>query len=191
MTLDLTDLVETPLGAAGVSFIRDVLDGETGLAGALAQLDFGKGETFAYLPRGMPREEVMAFQHGHLIGFEHAYDWIARRNFLRSEPNTIIIHDQWMSGSNFQLLKLMPFELRTPAERYFVLHGRSMTRECLDTACHVPTTNFIGAAVNLSGEAVWTLLQAGDPDSLRVIIDNTREIFINAYDEESFVLWTR
>ena len=187
------ELVKTPLGAAGGKFIAEMLEGETGLAGAISKKDFTKGQSFAFLPATMHPELTVQFERGFLIA--NSMDHLAAHysdRASKSAESAMILLDQWMLPGDYGQRPLGRFEVHAPGELYHCLSGADITvqnmRDC-DNLIH--TFNWVGVFVEADLPIVARFRQTPfDVGLIDLVIDHTREVFMSAYDGESFVVWT-
>jgi hypothetical protein len=189
------ELVETPLGIAGGEFIRSMIEGETGLAGALARLDFSKGQSFAYLPIGMDPLLSAQFERGFYISMSDGRRQLATRymNLCRAYPDSaLFFHDQWMCPEDYSQRPIERFEVRTSTEVYFCIPNSEISSDNIDDCFRWMTTYYpVGVFADVPNEITLRFIKSPFDESLiEIIAENTREIFMNAYDQESFVIWT-
>ena len=176
-------------------FIRNMIKRETGLAGALNRLNFSKGRSFAYLPVGFDPELTVQFDRDFFLNTPDGKNHLTARYVKLAgqfPSSALFFHDQWMTPDDFKSQALKRFEVRTESEVYCCLPHPDFTADniamCLSM---MVTTNPACVFAIVTEDDTKRFFQAPFDESLvETIVDQTLEVFMPAYDRESFVVWS-
>jgi hypothetical protein len=200
MTTDaaLTKLVELPLGQAGLDYVRVNMGGETSFCREMLPLAMKGRNVFAVVPEGTDMARAMQFDRGGLVRTRFTDHWLAERmlSACRSHPEGLLVFDEPWGGR-----KGDPAAMRRDDPKFFhdrfVYHfveAKTASPTLVDKAMRAPGGFLFIAAFSLYPFAASTLpadLTVQDDQIMRDIAAQTQELYISAYDHESYVVWQR
>lgn len=187
---------EIHLGEEGTRYVQDSLQQGEGLCARLLNLPLYDGVVFSPLPEGVSVTRAQDFDTGGLCSRSLTKVWLAEHivNLCRTASNGLyIFQDIWARPDNpFASLK-RGARLTTSKEVYFSSRCSSIDDagvvEAFDA---ISSFLFVGAFSDIPSDFRWpSEVGVVGEDFIDIIANNTREIYISAYDQEGLVIWRR
>lgn len=163
-----------------------------GLARELRQITATQGRVVAVVPVGTPLQRTMQFNAGGLTGVDDSSAWLYAHVLgrLKERPNGVLLNqDLWASAE----------DIRDPSTRYVVKDGvvyyyvcscvmdAENLRDCLLAPLSFVTAMYV-IQDGCAGVSDGSVLSGA---ALAVLASQVSEIIMPAYDQESFLVWTR
>jgi hypothetical protein len=194
----MTALKAISLGAAGLSFIKTGLyDGGKGVCLKLLDLPLSEGTVFTPLPTDVGLDRALTFKVGGIIKNANIEGWFAEHIVSLSSKNpngSLIFQDVWggrpgEAGTKHR--KSSMFFNQT--NLYHFVEPKNMNPQSIIYAMREITSFLkIGAFVNVPIAASKLPKDLFvDDNFIEHLANNTREIYISAYDQEGLVIWQR
>jgi hypothetical protein len=190
-------LEDIPLGQDGLDYLRDSLKRETGMASRLFDLPLSDGLTFAPLPKGTATSRAKKFHAGGIMKMREAEHWLGSHLEMLSAKfplGTVVIQDIWAKPSDpIIAASTKSCFVRTDDQIYYCVPA-NMCDELLVIKAMRDVTSFLLVGV-FTRFAAFSAVRPSDGkvDDLWVenVVRDTEELFVGAYDQESFVMWQR
>jgi hypothetical protein len=121
--------------------------------------------------------------------------WLAEHikgKFVASLPGTLIWQDVWLYPKDIQLQPRIAEEFfTTDSVYYFVPFDHITPSQVMQSASAIGSFKIVGVYSLTLISPLLTNDRIVDDDLVRKIAQQTEEIYVGAYDQESFVVWRR
>lgn len=188
-------LVRTPLGEAALTYIRDAISYDTPLDRMLSQLALDQGEVFSFLPKHVDPIALTTF-HAYTfwsVSEQNASESLAEDlviKFLSIEPNCSAIFEDPMgrlplTSTHFSQLLFDGIGL------YYYCTSKSTPKE-IRTMMQVTLGNWRAIGVCFAPK-ISIDFHSGEKiadGTYETIFDSIKMLYIGAYDEGSWLIWT-
>ncbi|MDE2166537.1 MAG: hypothetical protein KGJ66_09400 [Alphaproteobacteria bacterium] len=190
-------LVELPLGQPGMAYVSRCLENETSFLQDVRRLSFHGGSVFGVVPEGTDLKRAVDFEPSLDIGMKGPNDWLTNRMIARcrANPQSVIVFDEPWGGR-----RNSPEVARRTAPKFF--HRNFVYHFVAADQASAPTIDaamragggflFIAAFVDYPFTADQIDAEGAIDDRLmQTLAANVREIYVSAYDHDSYVVWQR
>ncbi len=181
---------EVAIGELAIPFIRSCLWPQRALPARLLNLPFEKGRVVAYAPEGVGQDRLTEFEAG--LGVPGATEKLANfvLAYLQSPGAPYAVFQDYFSRPGDPALTWDQFFL-FDSEVYLYLGRRDASVDRIHDA--------ISEASEYPFLAILTSVPPGEPPKqgvaseacLEALADRTQHLIVGAYDEESYVVWSR
>lgn len=187
----MTCIAWVPVGSAGREYIRETAVGEAGPTAPLGRKIHETGSVYSLLDEGTPASIAVRFRSGGLNLAGDSDESIVE--FLNARPNhTFLALDVWMPSSmalpdsSFGLGGLAAFGSIGLLGREGGVDGFSLLhmRRQFGFMTGILVSSFVAPEHEVQG----AILSA---DTERNLVDHLEGFFLTAYDNESWVAWTK
>ena len=181
------------LGDDGLKYVQACLENK-GLCQNLRRLPLDEGKVYAVLPKDTDPIRAGKFDQGSNLGLD-PYGWLTRHvsKLSAAHPNgTFIVHHVWGASPGDPGLKDWELDniLFNQTDTYSFAHGADA--KGVERAMHTSSFLFVGIFTEfpieddeLSGDRFVS------DDFIEKLAQRTLEIYVSAYDAESFIVWQR
>jgi hypothetical protein len=189
----MNDIKEFPLGEDGLKYIEACLENK-GICTNLRRLPLAEGKVYAVLPEHTDPVRVGKFSEGSNLGI-NPYDWLAKHVSKLSalHPNgTFVVHHVWGASPGDPGLKDWELDniLFNQTDTYNFAHATDVIN--IERAMHTSSFLFVGIFTEFPiEESQLTADRFVSDDLIDKLAQHTLEIYVSAYDAESFVIWRR
>jgi hypothetical protein len=190
--LPMTNLSEHDLGSDGVAYLRKYLNWG-GLAEKALTLLLSHGRTFALLPQGTSLERARKFDVGGLSITSASKSYLARR-FLGCPPanceGTLIVQDTVAQANDLNISKSNEDKFFYENRIYYFLNAADFSEQSIADVIRGSRGFWVVGflvACRVNREGILDQ-EVGEP-TFADLANNIREVFVSAYDGESFVMW--
>lgn len=180
-----------PLGVDGIKFVQSRLDDAAqGLAKALCQLPLSNGAAYAIVPETATLERIKQFEYGGLVrgGAEGLAEHVLNLNSKHTN-GIFIFQDLWGPSPTDRNLEKIESQMFFAEDVYLAVPHSQMNQNAIvqavkDIRGFWELGAFTTTAKNLIGQTL-------DADEFRLLAENAQEIYVEAYDGESYVIWKK
>jgi len=189
-------LKEFDLGSAGISYIRSSLATGFTLMRQVLGLQLEKGRVRTLLPEGVALKSLTEFSYGgvatgHRAAIEERVAELILDHLSAVEHSLVAFEDYNLDPGSKFLAGRQHFVYRSEVSLY--IDSRSSPSADDVRRVMKQASEYTSRAV-LTSAADETRLQCGQSvtmEFVRTLARNTQHILVGAYDEESYVIWTR
>jgi len=182
-----------PVGDAGRLFVTSMLDGMPGLCSEMIQSVQQTGAAYGIVPEGTSVSQAQQFYTGHLITGQSRSQWLTRhvRNkTLEGKRGMILIQDLFCGPDDHNKHPPQTNSFLSLGQFYFWEEFGPKQLPDLQLLLDQPTIPDGLAAFLVEDPELSASLLAGQT-SLGYAAELITEIYVPAYDDESFVMWRR
>ena len=188
----MSRLTEIPLGEAGLEYVRYSLKSALGGVAAGALRGLAGGRCFAPLPEGTNATRAGEFLAGGLMKRRDGVAWLAARAEQNTEArldSTLLFQDSWLKPEHASRHK---GSFADSAAVYQAIGARDIDFKAVDDALREVTSFLcLGFLTRLTvPDAVLRSFTADDRLSAN-LAKHVEEIYISAYDQEGWVVWSK
>lgn len=190
-------LVELPLGQAGLDHVRWALQGETTFSQEVLRTAFVGGAVSALVPAGTTLTRALAFEHGGLITTRGARDWFVQHivQLCQTTPDSVVLFEDKWGGRKDEKAVMAGTEPKFFHDKfvnYFVEGRKANAASIAEALGAVASFLLVGAftCYPLTAAQLPAALTVDD-GVLRDLAANTTELYVSAYDRESYVIWRK
>jgi len=196
MNEDMSRYLEHDLGTAGLTYLRQCLDGGKVLSHLLLRdVDLSAGSTTTYLPAGLDVADLHDFSQGGKASLGRTRRWVTgalAKSLSAIGPSGLVLleHDLAMAGDPW----LKRRGLRWAAFRddvYFVCAFTDSRADINETLSHMAAQVVRGAAARVPRELLPGSGNVLAPRLIEAVAKETRLIVVSAFDGEGYVLWNK
>jgi len=189
---------ELYLDADGIRYVESCLQkGGRGLCVELLRLPLYQGKAYTFVTTDLGIAQIKEFERGGLMSMNDGQTLLARHavSVAQSNPNSaLVFQDVWGTKPGDRVLKSRRTKLFfNRSEVYYVVEGDKLSLDEVVAAIREMTSFLIVGAL-FDNSSILGELDSGSFVSdrfIKTVAENTMEIFVNAYDQESFVVWQR
>jgi hypothetical protein len=187
-------VVVIDLGEEGRNYVVENLNGWDSVTKNLSA-QFANGRAFALLPEDTSLARATDFRTGGLLLGLKPSRWIAQRCFAsrRANKNCALLVEDTIArrgDPNIAVETANKFFLNTRV--FYFLNAEDFADKSIIDILHVSRGfDVIGFLSKMTLDRAPLLNQEISPGLLTTVVQNIQEIYISAYDGESFVLWIR
>lgn len=192
----LKQLKQQSLGESGIAFLSDKLKG-TGMIGKLPDLLLEEGLCFAVVPQAISAERARQFDVGGLMDMSEGQNWLASHALSvlsRRQEGTLIFQDVWGARSYDPGVRTKTSKMFfNQSDVYYFVEAKNANEHSILAAMR-EIRGFLLVGVFTEKQVVADQLPADGlvaDDFIDAITRMTSEIYLSAYDQESFVVWKR
>lgn len=178
-------------GSPGVEYFFECLDGERGVARAVVSLIASKPIVEAIVPEGTDIERIEKFDSGGLVvnPFFSFNKWLKTRLSEQKFRNiSIILQDFWITPEDIKVAsehREISNVFLLDDSVYFYLSIEELERDrLLNIIDNVMSFNFALYVTSLDIKKLSSI-------TISLFTSSVREVYLSAYDRESFLLWRR
>lgn len=183
----MSDIVELELPTSAKGYLTHVLQAEGGLCALMEEAVRLQGRFFAIVPAGTSVARAEQFDTGGLVSTTAAEDQIISRSL--GSPGLLVIQDLWANTKDYEdhaiALNLWIYQGKV---YLWAGLGSAHTDQIRSLLRHPISWRYAGFLVE--DPTVAQKLLAGSA-SLEDLASHVTEIYVPAYDGESFVIWSR
>src|SRR6187200_2690808 len=131
------ELIEKPLGAKGIGYVKSCLRKGKGLSSLLLPSLSSRGQTFAPLPEGTEQGRAEEFEVGGLLPRRKMKEWVSSHlgRLCRDRPeSSILFQDLWVAPSDPAVLAAKSRKILTESEVYYFIQGENFHSRLVETA---------------------------------------------------------
>lgn len=188
----MTNLCEIPIGELGKSYILSVFDRIPGVCAEAGASVSQQGDCYAVLPRGTPLSRAEQFEAGGVVTEQSSTKWLEERIAFYAaggKKGVILVQDLWAQPSDH--LKRPPmFDWWThDNEVYIWSEFGGASRSAVVELLREPIS-FKFAVFLVGNPELAESLKPGKGNVKEVAAD-VMELYVPAYDDESFIMWAR
>lgn len=191
-------LIELPLGGPGIDYVRSSLRQETSFCRAVAPLVVKSGQVCGLVPEGTTAARAVEFDRGGLVGTRSTDRWLVEHmlSVCHAKPEGLLIFDEPWGGRKGDPAVMGRRGQRLFHEKfvYHYVEANTANRQLVEDAMKSPGGFLFVAAFSLytlAASALSSDLTIRDDQVMRNIAVRTEELYISAYDRESFVVWRK
>ncbi|HVA13443.1 MAG TPA: hypothetical protein VNF99_09355 [Stellaceae bacterium] len=194
----IAKLVELPLGQVGLNYVRSSLESETSFCREMLPFVMKRGTVFAVIPEGTSASRAMQFDTGGLVRTRFTDRWLVERmlSACRAHPEGVLVFDQpWGRRKRDRVVTAQKApEFFHDDFVYHFVEAKDADEARIDTAMSSIGGFLFVAAFSLYPFVASKLpadLTVQDDQAIRNIVAQTQEVYISAYDHESYVVWRK
>lgn len=190
-------LIELPLGEPGLAYVSRCLENETSFVQDMRRLSFHGGSVFGVVPEGTDLKRAQDFWAALGISMRGPNIWLTDRMIARCRANpqsVIVFDDPWgerRDSPPAAWLTAPKFFHRNFVD-YFVT-ADSAGEQTVDAAMRA-IGGFLFIAAFVEYPLTADMLDADgaiDDQLMQKLAESVREIYVSAYDHDSYVVWQR
>lgn len=190
-------LTELELGQAGFDYIRHHFERGTSFCQEVLHSSFTGGKVFALVPEGTTLARALQFDWGGFTSTRPPDAWLRNRMIAlcSADPNSVIIfEDAWAGrkGDKAVMAGAEPKFFHQEFVSYFI-EGAKASNSTIEQAMRaVSSFLFVAALVRypFSAEQLSADLTIDDK-LMHELASNVHELYVSAYDRESYIVWQK
>jgi hypothetical protein len=190
-------LVEVPLGEAGLDYVRSALQGDTTFSREVLRAGFSDGCASALVPVGTALPRALAFDQGGFVSASAAENWLVQHvvSLCRSIPDSVVLFEDKWGGRKGEDAVMAGNETKFFHDQFvnYFVEGRKANNTSVAEALGTPASFLLlGAFIRYPlTEAQLPADLTVDDSVLHELAANTVELYVSAYDRESYVIWRK
>lgn len=190
-------LIELPLGEPGLAYVSRSLENETSFVQNVRRLSFHGGSVFGVVPEGTDLKRAQDFWVALGISMRGPKTWLTNRMIARcrANPRSVIVFDEpWGGRRNSPEVgrRTEPKFFHRSFVNHFVTADK-VSAQTIDAAMRA-NASFLLIAAFVEYPFTADMLDADgaiDDHLMQKLAENVREIYVSAYDLDSYVVWQR
>ena len=186
----MMDLTLIPLPESARAFVADMAEGCGGLCARTVPELMQHGRISAVLPQDAPMSIAERYKTGGVASGNETYRWLTERieRLATDRPGALVIQDIWM-GPNDKGNAWSAETWKSGQEFYFWSEtGEGMDEDVI--RCMFSPRSFCWFGFLVADSSAANKLKAGNA-TVDELASSVIEIYVPAYDGESFLIWTR
>lgn len=182
-----------PLGKGGIDYVMSCLQSaEGGLCRKLLELPIRDGSLYAVLPDDIALERATEFKLGGIMKMGDGRNWLARHVMATVERNDIVVfQDVWGGRPKDPVVGRRSSRVLFDRSNVynFLLFDDLNVESIIRTLREMSSFLLVGITTRIPDGATITDRSTVDEGFIGALAQGASEIYVTAYDQESFVVW--
>ena len=186
MTQNVT-LVRTEAGRA---YLAEMMNGDQGICVPMRRLVAEEGDVYALVPNGTTAKRVEQFEAGGLMAAIIAENFVVERigsHYDVDKPSVLLVEDIWATPEDYLNPRAVPSFFAHDGSIY--LYAATDQADDLRRCIRLPIS-FNHVCYLIPNSAAAQQFRDGSR-TIEALAPEIAEIYVPAYDDESFVIWSR
>lgn len=193
----IVPLTEVELGQAGFDYIRHHFERGTSFCQEVLRSAFTGGKVFALVPEGTTLARALQFDWGGLTSTRPPDAWIRNRMMAlcSADPNSVLIFEDAWAGRKGDKAVMEGTHPKFFHHEFvsYVVKGGEASDETIDQAMQT-VSSFLSVAAYVRYPLAAEKLPADltiDDQLMHELAANTQELYVSAFDRESYIISTK